>query len=192
MFLKNNLGIVSLAYVSHAGCQQTAEQMCFAMYHLDHLVSDIPLRKSWSSSQLMFCCCFALFFCPRRRKMIHALLPAQQGAGTWSGCCLNWQLFGTKSKALTTSMPLNPSIIKAYFYCLISPGHRNSLCQDCTNTCQTTVLAMLKKKHNKKKNKQHKTLCAIKWNWYSLGWKQMRATTGDTNMTFTDAAVQHA
>lgn len=46
MFLKNNLGIVSLAYVSHAGCQQTAEQMCFAMYHLDHLVSDIPLRKS--------------------------------------------------------------------------------------------------------------------------------------------------
>lgn len=138
--------------------------------------------------------CFVFFFCSRRRKMIHALLPAQQGAGTRSGCCSNWQQFGTKSKAPTTSMPLHPSIIKAYFHCLISPGHRNSLCQDCTNTCQTTVLAMLKKKQKPttNKNKQHKTLRAIKWNWYSLGWKQMRATTGDTNMTFIDAAVQHA
>lgn len=62
MFLKNKLGIVSLTYVSHTGCQQTAEQTCFAMYHLNHLVWDISLRKSWGSSQPMFRCCFVSIF----------------------------------------------------------------------------------------------------------------------------------
>lgn len=37
MLLTTRLGILSLTYFSHAGCQQAAEQAHLAMYHPEHL-----------------------------------------------------------------------------------------------------------------------------------------------------------
>lgn len=109
--------------------------LCFAI----PTHSDILFGKSRSPSQSTFVCFSG------RRKITHTLAPAQHGAGTWAGCWPNRREFGTKSKSLATPSPLlsriNKSLLSLY---PTSPGHRNHPRQACTNTGQSTVLAMQK------------------------------------------------